>query len=550
MTYKELLKQKYDIEFNSTDDKKAKNLFDKLESVNITNFYEYNDDNKISGFYSKVMLTHILENFNIINCTGSEEDNYIYENGYYKKSENLKNFVYSKLSQQDKHITSNIRESLKVVAISEKINPDIINADTNIINFKNGIYDISKKELLTHNSKFISTIQINTSYVNYNMISTKFQESLFFKYLSTSFNRELIPTIQEMFGYCLSSFTEAQKMFILLGEGKNGKSVFISVLNAFFNKEFISSVELKDLCKHEFAARLHNKALNTCADISSDYMNGTGLLKQIIGEDMFEARPLYSNPFSFKNRAKMVFSGNELPSTNDKSYAFIRRLIIINCNKRITEEAKITNLAGKIIENEMELIASWAVEGLQRLISNNFEFSNCKELDDSIETYKLHNNSISSFITDFCVVKPEEKYFIPKVEFMDIYKKYCSSENSKPLGVKNLNSTMLENNVHEKFHTLFKGRYWKGIAWNRSVLEFAWKTELNGTFIDSEDENVKEAVCPIKESTDMSLEEIEIKIRELQELQLQKIRERNGVDMKDFVNTRMKGIDVNYYDDE
>jgi putative DNA primase/helicase len=544
-SYKELLKRKYEIEFTG-DVNKAKKLFNSLESLNNTNFYEYNEEGKISGFYSKVMVDTLLDEFEFINITGDKDSNLIFKDGYYQKYSDLKRHIKTKLSQQDKHRMRNIKESMEELAIESRIDNDLVNADTNIINFRNGIYDINKRELLDHNSQFISTIQINTNYVNYDIISVKFQESLFNKYLNTSFNPELIPTIQEMFGYCLSSFTEAQKMFVLLGEGKNGKSVFISVLNAFFSKEFISSVELKDLCRHEFVARLHNKAINTCADISAEYMNGTGLLKQIIGEDRFEARPLYSNPFAFKNRAKMVFSGNELPSTNDKSYAFIRRLIILNCNKRISEEAKITDLAGKIISSEMELIASWAIEGLQRLIENNFEFSNCKELDDAIETYKLHNNSISSFITDFCIVASEnEKYFIPKAEFMEMYKKYCVSENSKPLGSKNLNSTMNELKVYEKFHTLFKGRYWRGIAWNKNILEFCWKTELDGTFIDPGNEIEKEEVRPTKEPT---LEEIETQIKELQNLQLKILQEKNIIDMEEFVNIKMKGVKVNIYD--
>jgi putative DNA primase/helicase len=552
MTYNELLKQKYNIDHTGNENE-AKKLFKQLESLDSNNFYEYNDEGKISGFYSKIMLKHVLENFKIININGSEHDNYIYKDGIYKKSEELKSFIYDKLSQQDKNITKNTKEELKVIAISERINADLINADTNIINFKNGIYDISKKELLPHNSIYYSTIQINTSYVNYSTIGNKFEGSLFDKYLNTSFNKELIPTIQEMFGYCLSSFTEAQKMFVLLGEGKNGKSVFISVLNSFFDKEFISSVELKDLCKHEFAARLHGKAINTCADISAEYMGNTGLLKQIIGEDMFEAKPLYSNPFSFKNRSKMVFSGNELPSTNDKSYAFIRRLIILNCNKKISEENKITNLSEKIIKNEMEIIASWSIEGLQRLISNNFEFSNCKELDESIETYKLHNNSISSFITDFCTINNNEKNFIPKVEFMEIYKKYCVSENSKPLGSKNLNSTMEENKIYEKKHTLFKGRYWHKIAWNKNVLEFAWKTELNGTFLEDKYEienQVKEIPNTDNLEENISLEELENQIEKLQNLKIKKLQGKNIVDMEDFINIKMKGVKVNSYDNE
>jgi putative DNA primase/helicase len=480
-----LLKEKYNITCSNFEI--AKKTFQLLEAEEFSNYYEYGEEGNITGFYSKIMLDRVLEQFEIINPTGAEEDSFIYKDGVYQKSDNLKSWIYSKLSMADKHITRNIKEELRVIAISQKVDPDSINADGNLINFKNGIYAIDQDLLIPHDYSIPSTIQINANYSGF--CNDEFENSLFFKYINTSFDKELIPIVQEVIGYCLSNLTEAQKMFILVGEGKNGKSVFISILNAFFDKSFISNVELKDLCKHEFVARLYNKSINTCADISNEYMENTGLLKQILGEDNFEARPLYSNPFSFKNRAKMVFSANDLPQTSDKSYAFLRRMLIIDCNKRITEENKIKFLAEKIIASEMDLIASWAIKGLQRIIKNNFVFTDCKKTKSAIEDYKLRNSSISRFITDFCNVKTDDNIFIPKIEFMEMYKRYCLTENSKPLGTKNINETMTENGIYEKHTSLYSGRYWKGIAWNNLIKELTTKDnyKIIGNIISEEE---------------------------------------------------------------
>jgi putative DNA primase/helicase len=368
-----------------------------------------------------------------------------------------------------------------VLAIRNKISPDAINADDNIINFKNCLYNIRERKTVPHNSNVLSTIQINANFIEGS--DSNFENTLFFKFLNTSFNSELIPTIQEMIGYCFSNSTDAQKLFVLLGDGKNGKSVFIKILNSFFDERYISSVELKDLCKPEFAARLYGKAINTCADISSEHMGNTGLLKQIIGEDSFEARPLYSNPFRFQNRAKMVFSANELPSTSDKTFAFIRRLVILNCNKTISERDKIPDLDKRIIGAEVDAIAAWAIKGLHRLIENK-KFSECKEIEDSLETYKLNNNSLATFLNTFCSLSNNDTHFIPKSEFSMIYKQFCETECTKPLGSKNINATMKSNNIYEKFHSLYKGRYWQGIGWTRMVHEFT--ENINGTILDDE----------------------------------------------------------------
>jgi putative DNA primase/helicase len=467
----EELKNKYNI---SVDDYQLARKIKKLiQADEFQDIYEYSEDSRITGFYSKKMLDKVLDNFIIINPTGDENSNFLYQNGVYQKNNELKTFIFNRLNTRDKNITRNLNETLKVIAIAKKIEPDLINSDDNIINFKNGLYVINQNKIIPHDPNIISTIQIQTNYTEFR--NTKFENSLFFKYLNTSFSVEVIPVIQEIFGYCLSSFTEAQKMFVLLGDGSNGKSVFISILNSFFKNEFISCIDLINMDKPEYIAKLYNKSINTCADISNKYMENTGLLKQLLGEDLFTARSLYSNPFEFKNRAKMIFSANELPQTNDKTFAFIRRLKIIKCNKRITEENKIKNLAEKIINIEKELIASWAIEGLQRLIKQNFVFTKCKETDDAIEEYKLHNNSVQSFITEFCNINPNDNIFIPKTEFIEMYKRYCLTENTKPLGAKNINKTMTDNGIYEKHSTLYKGRYWKGISWNTLIYELSVK---------------------------------------------------------------------------
>lgn len=463
------IKNIYNIDVNTSDIEKAELLLKALKNNESALFYEVTDEGKLGGFYPKIMCNIIYKEFKIINPNGQI---LIYDKGAYKVAERLDKYIEKKLDIRDKHITKNVKETLGTIEIQKKIDPNLLNNNPDLINFKNGLYSISKNELIPHTSEIYSTLQINANYIDYNINKQKFEESMFIQFLKTSFNFELIPTIQEMFGYCFSNSTSAQKMFILLGSGNNGKSVLIKILDSFFDNEFISSVELKDLQKPEFAARLFNKAINTCADISSEHMNNTGLIKQLTGEDFIEAKPLYLNPFRFQNKAKMIFSGNELPSTSDKTYAFIRRLIILNCNKVINDEDRIENLAEKIIGKELDYIASWAIDGLKRLVSNKYKFTECKEIYDSVEEYRLNNNSLASFINYYCEITNEEKSFIPKQEFTFAYKKYCECENSKPLGAKNINQIMKNNNIYEKSHTLFRGRYWNKISWKESIREF------------------------------------------------------------------------------
>lgn len=502
MEFMKLLKNKYNlVAANEVDASKILNI---LESYNGKEFYEYNEEQKITGFYSKKMVDFIKENFTVINFYGGKDDNYYYHNGCYKKGESIREFVRDNLSNIDKHRMRNVKESLEDLAMHSYVDPDLINSNQDIINFRNGILDIKKMELLPHSPKILSTIQLNAKYVPYENNTTlenKFNYSMFKKYIESSFSKDTIPVIQEIFGYALSSYTKAQKFFVFLGEGRNGKSVLLNVLRAFFEESYISAVELKDIVKPEFAARLHGKSLNICSDISNEYIPSTGLVKGLTGEDYIEVKPLYRDPFQFKNKARLIFSANELPSTSDKTFAFFRRLLIVPCTRIIEKRDMIKELSEKIIENELELVCSWAIEGLKRLIKNDFEFSETKEIKQAAEEYKRSNNSVESFIQDFCYLDKSELSYIPKVEFMEMYKQYCESENSKPLGTKNINSTMKEHGIVEKHTTLYSGRYWAGISWRETVVEFRNLNFLKGskkTEHDIRKENLK--VCDTEEN--------------------------------------------------
>ena len=77
--------------------------------------------------------------------------------------------------------------------------------------------------------------------------------------------------------------------------------------------------------KNRFAlANLYGKHVNTFADLKSLKLSETGNFNSdpITGEHKF------GQPFTFRNYAKLIFSANEIPESDDKSVAFYRRWLI------------------------------------------------------------------------------------------------------------------------------------------------------------------------------------------------------------------------------
>lgn len=475
--FKELLEKEFEISAN--DEIKAEQIYSKLiQNSDNQDFYRWSLDkntgeNYVASFFPQIFYNKFYRNDKLLSISGN-----IYKyndiDGKYSKYE-IKKDILKKLNQKDSNINKNPQKVVDIINMEKDISPDSLNLHDDYVNFKNGMLNLKTKTLEPHSSEFLSTKQIQSNYKkidDYNINNSKFMS-----YLQESFYKEDFNTIQEWLGYCLCNNMGGQKFCVLSGSGKNGKGTLVRIINSFFEKDFVSSVDLSKLSKQEYAARLYGKALNVCADISDSFISDSSMIKQLTGEDTIEAKELYSNPFSFINKAKIMFASNKLPQTSDKTIGFLRRLLIISCDKIPTK--KIDKLSEILVSEELELIISWSIEGLYRLIENNFEFSESNKTKENIENYKIQNDNIVSFIKEYCHITNDNSQ-IPKNEFSMMYKQYCKINSILPQSSKNINNYFKEINVKE-YRAII--RSWKGIQWDVSVKEIQEQYNLDNRLI-------------------------------------------------------------------
>lgn len=472
---------------NLPPNEKDKIYSDLLEKEhNYESVYGRNEKGEITKFYSKIAAHRVLMNYKVINISGDYRNNLLYTNGCYvgeasrdiiefgednKISFNeLTNYIWGKIIHpMDSNANKNVIETLKAIAMETRTPISKINIGDRYINFKNCILDTMTWKTIKHTPDIIFTSKVQA---NYNSDKTDISGTLFEKYLLSSLGPDFINLIQEIIGYIFSDSMAAQKFFVLTGSGSNGKSIFLNIIKEFYTE--YSASTLQQLEKQEFVADLLGKKLNISGDIDSSYIENTALLKQLIGQDSVSARFLHGNPFKFINKAKLFFSCNKIPQTSDKTNGFIRRLVIIPFNKKIEESNKIIDLDKKIIEKEIDIIVSWAIEGLKRLQSNNFVFSDNKEVKEVMKLYKDNNNSVIEFLNTFTI--NDSCKFIPKTEFKDLYEAWCKSERLQPLGRNAMNQTLLEYGIREGKNNKASYRYWNNIEWALDI------KEVNGSY--------------------------------------------------------------------
>jgi P4 family phage/plasmid primase-like protien len=241
------------------------------------------------------------------------------------------------------------------------------------------------------------------------------------------------PIIQEAIGYCLLQAMPFHVAIMLVGGGANGKSTLINLIKRFLGPENVASLTLQEICTDLPAkANLYGKLANLCADLPAKLLKNTGIFKTLTGNDAISARQLYRPYFNFTNTAKMFFSANKIPPTDDDTNAFFRRWIIIECPNVFVGKKRDPAILSKIsTPNELSGLLNWTLEGLYRLLEQG-EFSRSKTMEQQRKEYIRKSNTAMAYIEENLELKMDPDAFIEERELYEKYVSWCQKNKCKP----------------------------------------------------------------------------------------------------------------------
>jgi putative DNA primase/helicase len=144
----------------------------------------------------------------------------------------------------------------------------------------------------------------------------------------------------EVPAWLMTPDTSIQKAVLLTGEGANGKSTYLRAVIAFIGKHNTAAVSLHRLEQDKFAiARLAGKLANICPDLPSTHLASTSMFKALTGGDVLHAEYKYLDSFEFIPFAKLVFSANQPPRSDDSTHGFFRRWLVVSFTRTFEEGA-------------------------------------------------------------------------------------------------------------------------------------------------------------------------------------------------------------------
>lgn len=265
-------------------------------------------------------------------------------------------------------------------------------------------------------------------------------------FLSELLEPEDIPTLQEYLGYCLIPSTKGQKMLLLIGKGGEGKSriglVMRSLLGDSMNMTSIQKVENNRFSR----ADLENKLLMVDDDMDMSALPKTNYIKSIVtAECKMDLERKGVQSYQSRLYARFLCFGNgALTALHDRSDGFFRRQIVLTTKDRPAGRVDDPFLAEKLAE-EAEGIFLWCLEGLNRLLANNYRFSLSGKARENVETVKRSSNNVIEFLRSDGYIRFRADAEASSRALYEAYKLWCEDNVRKPLSANRLSSELAQN---------------------------------------------------------------------------------------------------------
>ena len=266
------------------------------------------------------------------------------------------------------------------------------------------------------------------------------------RFLSELLYPEDIPTLQEYLGYCLLPTTKGQKMLMLIGKGGEGKSRIGLVMRSIFG-DSMNTTSIQKMENNRFSrADLENKLLMVDDDMDMSALPKTNYIKSIVTSECkmdMERKGVQSYQSQLYVRF-LCFGNGALTALHDRSDGFFRRQIVLTTKDRPAGRTDDPYLSDKLIA-EREGIFLWCLEGLHRLLVNNYRFTISERAKDNISVVVRDANNIVDFLASNGYVQFKADSEASTKDLYAAYKVWCEDNTENPFSSKSFSNYFAQN---------------------------------------------------------------------------------------------------------
>lgn len=275
---------------------------------------------------------------------------------------------------------------------------------TRLVPCANGLLDLRERKVYPPTPRLFSTQVLGAAWdpdAPEPVEWMKFLESIWGE------DKESIRSLQQIFGYLISSDTEQQKLFSIVGPARSGKSTIGRILKALIGEDSVVNPTLSSLERPFGLAPLVGKSVAIIGDARlggrADQATVVERLLSISGEDPISVDRKNRDSINVRMRVRILLLSNELPRLYDTSGALASRFLILQTTKSFLGSED-TRLEAKLLA-ELPGILRWAVEGYHDLLETG-RFITPAASEQAIADLEAISSPIKVFLRDVCDVAP------------------------------------------------------------------------------------------------------------------------------------------------
>lgn len=340
---------------------------------------------------------------------------HVYDNGIYKSGYR---YIENKMIELIPSLKANSRT--EVLKFLEIITPEeTLESDSNLIAFRNGVFDITTNTLKEFSPEYIITNQIPWDF-NVNAYSELCDHTL--DRIACG-DKEIRALLEEAIGYCFFRQNEMSKSFLLTGSGANGKSTFLDMVKNVISRQNYVALDIGELSERFSTSSMFGKLACFGDDSDDSFLEGKAIaqFKKIVSGNDVKGENKGQDVFFFKPYVKLFFSFNELPRIRNKGfYAIKRRLVIIPFNAHFSKEDPDfdSGIVWKLKKQDVaEYLIQLGIAGLKRVLDND-GFTESEKVNNEVDNFEKDNNPILLFLDEV----PEEE--ILNHETKEVFRRY------------------------------------------------------------------------------------------------------------------------------
>lgn len=257
---------------------------------------------------------------------------------------------------------------------------------------------------------------------------------------------EDMPTLQEFMGYCFLPTTKGQKMLMLIGRGGEGKSRIGVVLRALLGSNMATGSIAKIESSRFARADLEHELVMLDDDMKLEALPQTNHIKAIVTAEL---------PMDLERKGQQSYQGDlyvrflgfgngSLKALYDRSEGFFRRQIILTTKPKDAYRLDDPFIAEKMCA-EAEGVFLWCLEGLRRLISNDYRFTLSERAHENMAEAVSDGNNAVDFMRSEGYIRLKADAEASSRDVYAVYKLWCEDNVLHPLSARSLSAHLNEN---------------------------------------------------------------------------------------------------------